>query len=178
MLWMFRNDWPCYSTCFQIVQCWAGPVPCGSGHLLFYCTAASYPPNRFREVDQPSWPVNTWPPTWRGILRLLILAYRTCSSLPATSPRGSLFLVSQFSFIFFPLGNFSLPFFFSSSLFYQCFGSATCWYGSVPLTNGSGSGSSYFLHWPSRCKFFCLLLFESTFFKDKKLKSHKEVTKQ
>jgi hypothetical protein len=36
----------------------------------------------------------------------------------------------------------------------------------MPLTNGSGSGSCYFRHWPSRCqqkqifkhKFFCLIL--------------------
>ncbi len=55
------------------------------------------------------------------------------------------------------------------------------------LTNGSGFGSCYFRHWPSRCqqknkffkKFFCLILFEGTFtsfFKDKKSKrSHKTV---
>ncbi len=63
-------------------------------------------------------------------------------------------------------------------------------HGSMPLTNGSGSGfgSSYFRHWPSQdankknfffFKFFCLLLFEGTltsFFKDKKSKrSHKAV---
>jgi hypothetical protein len=63
--------------------------------------------------------------------------------------------------------------------------------GSMPLTNGSGSGcgyvSCYFCQWPSRGqrklilfkKFFCLLLFEGTFtslFKDKKSKkSHKIV---
>ncbi len=62
--------------------------------------------------------------------------------------------------------------------------------GSMPLTNGSGSGcgsgSCYFYHWPSRRqqknikkRFFCLLLFEGTFtsiFKDKKSKrSHKTV---
>ncbi len=57
--------------------------------------------------------------------------------------------------------------------------------GSMLLTNGSGSGSCYFRHWPSihqqktnLKKFFCLLLFEGTFtsfFKDKK---SKEVTKQ
>ncbi len=55
---------------------------------------------------------------------------------------------------------------------------------SVPLTNGSGSGSCYFRPWPSRLpkkfrknlffpKFFCLLLFEDTFtsfFRDKKSK--------
>ncbi len=36
--------------------------------------------------------------------------------------------------------------------------------GSMPLTNGCGSGSCYFRHWPSRCqqkflfnKYFCLL---------------------
>ncbi len=47
--------------------------------------------------------------------------------------------------------------------------------GSMPLTNGSGFGSCYFRHWPSRrqqkTKFFCLLFFEVTFtsfFKDKK----------
>ncbi len=51
--------------------------------------------------------------------------------------------------------------------------------GSMPLTNGSGSGSCYLRHWPSRCQqkanffktVFCLLLFEVTytsFFKDKK----------
>ncbi len=57
----------------------------------------------------------------------------------------------------------------------------------IPLTNGSGRGSCYFRHWPSRCqqktnfkkKFFYLLLFEGTFtsfFKDKKSKrSHKAV---
>ncbi len=40
--------------------------------------------------------------------------------------------------------------------------------GSMPLTNGSGSGSCYFRHWPSRCQqktnfltqFFLLLLFQ------------------
>ncbi len=52
--------------------------------------------------------------------------------------------------------------------------------GSMALTNGSGSGcgSCYFRYWPSRCQkkliskkvFFCLLLFEGTFFKDKKSK--------
>jgi hypothetical protein len=55
--------------------------------------------------------------------------------------------------------------------------------GSMPLTNGSesGSGSCYFRHWPSRCQqktnflifFCCFLLFKGTFtsfFKDKKLK--------
>ncbi len=53
--------------------------------------------------------------------------------------------------------------------------------GSMPLTNGSGSGcgygSCYFCHWPSRfqqkTKFFYLLLFEGTFtsfFRDKKSK--------
>ncbi len=62
--------------------------------------------------------------------------------------------------------------------------------GSMPLTNGSGSGfgsASCFCYWPSRRqqktnlkkKFFCLLLFEGTFtsfFKDKKSKrSHKAV---
>ncbi len=61
--------------------------------------------------------------------------------------------------------------------------------GSVLVTNGSGSGlgSCYFRHWPSRCqqkniffsKFFCLLLFEgalTSFFKDKShLKKHKTV---
>ncbi len=42
--------------------------------------------------------------------------------------------------------------------------------GSMPLNNGSGFGSCYFRHWPSRRqlnnnnkKFFCLLLFEGTF---------------
>ncbi len=48
--------------------------------------------------------------------------------------------------------------------------------GSIPLTNGSGSGcgSCYFRQWSSRCqqkKFFCLLLFDGTFrsfFKDNK----------
>ncbi len=46
--------------------------------------------------------------------------------------------------------------------------------GSVPLTNGSrsGSGSCYFRHSPSKTQMFvCLLLFEGTytsFFKDKK----------
>ncbi len=57
--------------------------------------------------------------------------------------------------------------------------------GSMPLTNGSGS--CYFRHWPSRCqqKLICntifsayYLLFEGTFtsfFKDKKSKSHKIV---
>ncbi len=60
-------------------------------------------------------------------------------------------------------------------------------HGSMPLTNGSGSGSCYFHHWPSRRKqktnflkkVFCLLLFEGTFtsfFKDNKSKrSHKTV---
>ena len=54
-------------------------------------------------------------------------------------------------------------------------------HGSMPLTNRSGSGSSYFRHWPSRWqqkqifkkKLFCLLLFEGIFtwfFKDKKSK--------
>ncbi len=62
--------------------------------------------------------------------------------------------------------------------------------GPMPLTNGFGSGSCYFRHWPSRGqqnttgslkKNFCLLLFEGTFtftsfFKDKMLKrSHKTV---
>jgi hypothetical protein len=58
---------------------------------------------------------------------------------------------------------------------------------SMPLINGSGSGSCYFRHWPSRCRhktnffieFFCLLLFEGTFkqfFEDKNSKrSHKTV---
>ncbi len=61
--------------------------------------------------------------------------------------------------------------------------------GSMPLTNGSGSGfwsgSCYFRHWPSRPqpknnnkKFFCSLLLEGTFasfFEDKKSKrSHKK----
>jgi hypothetical protein len=42
--------------------------------------------------------------------------------------------------------------------------------GSIPLTNGSVSGSCYFRQWPSRrqqkiifLKFICLLLFEGTF---------------
>ncbi len=59
--------------------------------------------------------------------------------------------------------------------------------GSMPLTNGSGSGSFYFHHWPSRCqqkknffkKLFCIVLFEGTFtsfFKGNKSKrSHKTV---
>jgi hypothetical protein len=63
--------------------------------------------------------------------------------------------------------------------------------GSMPLTNGSGSGcgsgSCDFRHWPWKCqqktnfflKVFCLVLFEGTFtsfFKDKKSKSsHKAV---
>ena len=54
--------------------------------------------------------------------------------------------------------------------------------GSMPLTNGSGSGcgSFYFHHWPSRWqqktnlkKVFCILLFEgifTSFFKDKNQK--------
>ncbi len=49
--------------------------------------------------------------------------------------------------------------------------------GSLHVTNGSGSGSCYFHHSPSRRqqktnfkKFFCKLLFEGTFFKDKKSK--------
>ncbi len=32
----------------------------------------------------------------------------------------------------------------------ECSGSVTFWYGSVPLTNGSGSGSCSFRQWPSR----------------------------
>ncbi len=55
----------------------------------------------------------------------------------------------------------------------QCRGSVTFLYGFVSLANGSGS--CYFLHWPSRrqqkLEFFYLLLFEGTFllfFKDKK----------
>ncbi len=51
--------------------------------------------------------------------------------------------------------------------------------GSMPPTNGFGSGSFYFHHWTSRhqqktsflFKFFCILLFKGTltsFFKDKK----------
>jgi hypothetical protein len=58
-------------------------------------------------------------------------------------------------------------------------------YGSGPLTNGSGSGSGYFLPRPSRHpqktnlkKFFCILLFEGIFTKFFKEKSHKEVEKQ
>jgi hypothetical protein len=51
--------------------------------------------------------------------------------------------------------------------------------GSMPLTNGSGSGSCFFFRHEPRQKFFCLLLFEGTFtsfFKDKKSKrSHKIV---
>ncbi len=56
--------------------------------------------------------------------------------------------------------------------------------GSMPLTNGSGSGSCYFRHRPSRCQqktiflfyFFCLLLFEGTFtFFFKVKKCHKIV---
>jgi hypothetical protein len=63
--------------------------------------------------------------------------------------------------------------------------------GPMPLTNGSGFGSGcgsfYFHHWPSRCqpknnffltKFFCIILFDGTFtsfFKGKKSKkSHKK----
>ncbi len=63
--------------------------------------------------------------------------------------------------------------------------------GSMPLTNGSGSGSDpdpgscYFRHWPSRCQqktnfltqFFCLLLFEATFTSFFKDKMSKRVTK-
>jgi hypothetical protein len=68
--------------------------------------------------------------------------------------------------------------------------------GSMPLTNGSGSGfgsvsgcgsgSCYFHHWPSRrqqktnffTKMFCILRFEGTFPSFFKEKSQKEVTKQ
>ncbi len=58
--------------------------------------------------------------------------------------------------------------------------------GSMPLTNGFGSGSNYFRHWPSRCRqktiFFkkSLLLFEGTFTVHhfSKIRSPKEVTKQ
>jgi hypothetical protein len=64
--------------------------------------------------------------------------------------------------------------------------------GSIPLTNGSGSGcgsgSFYFHHWPPRSqqktnffyKFFCILLFEGTFtsfFKDKKSKKNSQNSK-
>ncbi len=55
---------------------------------------------------------------------------------------------------------------------------------SVPLTNGSGSGSSYFRQWPTRRIIFLLLrLFAYYFLKlhlhlFSKIKSHKEVTKQ
>jgi len=77
----------------------------------------------------------------------------------------------------------------------QCCGSMTSWCGSGSgsadpclLTNGSGSGcgsgSFYFQHWPSRCqqitnlnkKFFCILLFESTF--TSFFKGKKKVSKQ
>ncbi len=55
--------------------------------------------------------------------------------------------------------------------------------GFVSLINGSGSGSCYFCHWPSRCqkklfKSFCLALFECTFtpfFKDKKSMSQNRI---
>ncbi len=78
--------------------------------------------------------------------------------------------------------------------FYQCWGSMTFWCGSMPLTNGSGSGfgsgcrsgSFYFHHWPSRCQlktnffssfptyyFLKVLLHHFS-----KIKSQKEVTKQ
>jgi len=30
--------------------------------------------------------------------------------------------------------------------------------GSMPLTNGSGSGSCYFRHWPSRCLLFFMMI--------------------
>ncbi len=53
--------------------------------------------------------------------------------------------------------------------------------GSLPLTNGSGSGSCYFRQWPSKrlfSMFFCLLLFEGTLHHFSKIKSHKEVTKR
>ncbi len=78
----------------------------------------------------------------------------------------------------------------------QCCGSMTFWCGSGcgsadpcpwALTNrsGCGSGSCSFHQWPSRRqqktnlkKFYCILLLEGTFtsfFKDKKSKSHKTV---
>ncbi len=53
-------------------------------------------------------------------------------------------------------------------------------------TNGSGSGSCYFRHWPSRSQqktnfihnLFCLLLFQNTFKSFFKDKNSKRVTKQ
>ncbi len=57
--------------------------------------------------------------------------------------------------------------------------------GSMPLTNGSGSGSCYFWNWPSRChkkkfdkKNFLLLLFEGTFtsFFKKSKRSHNSLS--
>jgi hypothetical protein len=63
----------------------------------------------------------------------------------------------------------------------QCCGSVTFWCGF-----GSGLGTCYFRHWPSRRqqktnllkKFFCLLICEGTLHNFSKIKSQKEVTKQ
>ncbi len=74
----------------------------------------------------------------------------------------------------------------------QCCGSMIFWCrfririrGSMPMTNGSGSWSCYFLLWPSRCqqktnlkKVFCILLFEGHLHNFLKIKGQKEVTKQ
>ncbi len=57
--------------------------------------------------------------------------------------------------------------------------------GCMPLTNGSGSGSFYLRHWPSRwqqktnffTQFFLLMSFEATFTSFFKDKSSKKVTK-
>jgi hypothetical protein len=57
--------------------------------------------------------------------------------------------------------------------------------GSMPLTNGSGSGSFFFHHWPSRCqqktnffkKFFSTVLLKVLLHHFSKIKSQKEVTK-
>ncbi len=52
-------------------------------------------------------------------------------------------------------------------LYGQCSGSVTFWYGSVslPLSNGSGSGSCSFRQWPSRCQQKMFIIFVSYFLK-------------